>query len=83
MAWDSADALRDAIGRAGAERVAAFFCEPVIGAGGVLAPPPGYLAEVQSICREAGCLLVADEVITSFGRFDTGSRASASSSTRT
>jgi putrescine aminotransferase len=66
--WDSADALRDAIRKAGAERVAAFFCEPVIGAGGVLAPPPGYLAEVQSICREAGCLLVADEVITSFGR---------------
>ena len=52
--WDSADALRDAIDQAGAERVAAFFCEPVIGAGGVLAPPEGYLAEVRSICRDAG-----------------------------
>ena len=66
--WDSADALRDAIDSVGAERVAAFFCEPVIGAGGVLAPPPGYLAEVRQICRDAGCLFVADEVITSFGR---------------
>ena len=66
--WDSADALGEAIDRAGAGRVAAFFCEPVIGAGGVLAPPEGYLAEVRRICSEAGCLLVADEVITSFGR---------------
>ncbi len=66
--WDSADALREAIGSVGPERVAAFFCEPVVGAGGVLAPPPGYLTEVRSICRDAGCLLVADEVITSFGR---------------
>jgi putrescine aminotransferase len=66
--WDSAGALRDAIEEIGAERVAAFFCEPVVGAGGVLAPPPGYLAEVRAICRDAGCLLVADEVITSFGR---------------
>src|SRR5438105_2821041 len=66
--WDSADALRAAIEQAGAERVAGFFCEPIVGAGGVLAPPPGYLDEVQSICRDAGCLLVVDEVITSFGR---------------
>src|SRR5436190_15324377 len=66
--WDSADALRETIERIGPERVAAFFCEPVIGAGGVLAPPDGYLAEVRSICNDAGCLLVADEVITSFGR---------------
>lgn len=68
VAWDSAEALREAIEGVGPERVAAFFCEPVIGAGGVLAPPPGYLADVRSICRDAGCLLVADEVITSFGR---------------
>jgi putrescine---pyruvate transaminase len=66
--WDSAPALRDAIERLGAERVAAFFCEPVIGAGGVLAPPPGYLEDVRAICRDAGCLFIADEVITGFGR---------------
>jgi putrescine---pyruvate transaminase len=66
--WDSADALRDAIASAGPERVAAFFCEPVIGAGGVFAAPHGYLGEVREICREAGVLFVADEVITGFGR---------------
>lgn len=65
--WDSAAALADAIG-VGAERVAAFFCEPVIGAGGVLAPPPGYLEQARAICRDAGVLFVADEVITAFGR---------------
>ncbi len=66
--WDSAQSLRDAIESVGAERVAGFFCEPVIGAGGVLAPPDGYLQEAQAICRDAGCLFVADEIITSFGR---------------
>jgi adenosylmethionine-8-amino-7-oxononanoate aminotransferase len=66
--WDSADALRDAIEGVGAERVAGFFAEPVIGAGGVFAPPPGYLEEAAAICRDAGCLFVADEIITSFGR---------------
>jgi len=68
VAWDSPDALRDAIDAATPERVAAFFCEPVIGAGGVFAPPEGYLEGVRSICREAGVLFVADEVITGFGR---------------
>jgi adenosylmethionine-8-amino-7-oxononanoate aminotransferase len=68
VAWDSPDALRDAIDVATPERVAAFFCEPVIGAGGVFAPPEGYLERVRSICREAGVLFVADEVITGFGR---------------
>ncbi|HXF71812.1 MAG TPA: aminotransferase class III-fold pyridoxal phosphate-dependent enzyme [Actinomycetota bacterium] len=66
--WDSAEALREAIGRVGEERVAAFFCEPVIGAGGVFPPPEGYLKEARRICREAGALFVADEVITGFGR---------------
>lgn len=68
VAWDSAEALRNAISQATPERVAAFFCEPVIGAGGVLAPPEGYLAAVREICRETGVLFVADEVITGFGR---------------
>jgi putrescine---pyruvate transaminase len=66
--WDSSEALRDAIASAGPERVAAFFCEPVIGAGGVFPAPHGYLGEVREICREAGVLFVADEVITGFGR---------------
>jgi adenosylmethionine-8-amino-7-oxononanoate aminotransferase len=68
VAWDDAGALAGAIDRMGAERVAAFFCEPVLGAGGVLHPPEGYLAEVQRICRERDVLFVADEVICGFGR---------------
>src|SRR3954452_16551247 len=66
--WDSAQALRDEIERVGADRVAAFFCEPVIGAGGVFPPPPGYLEEVAAICADTGVLLVVDAVITGFGR---------------
>ena len=50
------------------DNVAAFFAEPVVGAGGVLIPPDGYLEPVQEICREREVLLVADEVITGFGR---------------
>jgi putrescine aminotransferase len=66
--WNSADALRQAIERYGDERVAAFFAEPVIGAGGVLHPPDGYLTEVQEICRAHDVLFVVDEVICGFGR---------------
>jgi adenosylmethionine-8-amino-7-oxononanoate aminotransferase len=66
--WDDAQALADVIERTGPDRVAAFFCEPVIGAGGVFPPPEGYLAAVRRICRETGVLFVADEVITGFGR---------------
>lgn len=68
VAWDDAGALRDAIASAGAERVAAFFCEPVMGAGGVFPPPRGYLEAAREACRDAGVLFVADEVITGFGR---------------
>lgn len=68
VAHDEADELRDAIAELGAGRIAAFFCEPVIGAGGVFPPPAGYLEEVRAICREHGILFVADEVITGFGR---------------
>jgi adenosylmethionine-8-amino-7-oxononanoate aminotransferase len=52
----------------GAERLAAFFCEPVIGTGGVIFPGEEYLREVRRLCREYDVLLVADEVITGFGR---------------
>jgi len=66
--WDDPAALAKLIDQIGAERVGAFFCEPVIGAGGVYFPPDGYLAEVQQICRDQDVLFVADEVITGFGR---------------
>jgi putrescine---pyruvate transaminase len=65
---DDAEALRSALEASGPERVAAFFCEPVIGAGGVFAPPAGYLERARAICREYEVLFVADEVITGFGR---------------
>jgi adenosylmethionine-8-amino-7-oxononanoate aminotransferase len=68
VGWDDADALRAVIDEIGAERVAAFFCEPVIGAGGVFPPPEGYLRAARDVCREAGVLFIADEVITGFGR---------------
>ncbi|MGH3386300.1 MAG: aspartate aminotransferase family protein [Nocardioidaceae bacterium] len=68
VAWDDPADLRKAIDLIGADRVAAFFCEPVIGAGGVYPPPDGYLAEVRDICREYDVLFVADEVVTGFAR---------------
>ncbi|MGC4963774.1 aspartate aminotransferase family protein [Gordonia sp. DT218] len=66
--WDNAKSLLGLIERLGADRVAAFFCEPIIGAGGIYLPPEGYLAEVRQICRDHDVLFVADEVVTGFGR---------------
>jgi putrescine---pyruvate transaminase len=68
VGWDSAEELRGTIERIGPDRVAAFFCEPVIGAGGVFPPPDGYLADVRKICTEYDVLFVADEVVTGYGR---------------
>jgi putrescine---pyruvate transaminase len=51
-----------------ADTVAAFFCEPVMGTGGVIPPAPGYLERVQQLCASHDVLFVADEVITGFGR---------------
>jgi putrescine---pyruvate transaminase len=68
VTWDDAEALADAVDRLGSDRVAAFVCEPVVGAGGVLPPPAGYLERVEEICRAREVLLVVDEVITGFGR---------------
>jgi len=68
VAWDSAEALETTIREIGPKRVAAFFCEPIIGAGGVLLPPDGYLHAAREICRSHGVLFVADEVICGYGR---------------
>ncbi len=65
---DSAAALEAEILRVGPGRVAAFFAEPVIGAGGVYAPPPGYFAEVARICERYGVLFIVDSVICGFAR---------------
>jgi adenosylmethionine-8-amino-7-oxononanoate aminotransferase len=68
-----ADALEDAIRRAGPESVAAFIFEPVGGStAGALTSAPGYLARVGEICRRHGILTIADEVMSGFGR--TGAR---------
>jgi 4-aminobutyrate---pyruvate transaminase len=60
--------LEDLILKEGPETIAAFWGEPVIGAGGVLVPPDGYWAGVQEILKKYDILLVADEVICGFGR---------------
>src|SRR5690348_5235216 len=64
-----ADELDSAIQRLGAENVAAFFCEPVVGASLGCAPPaPGYLKRLREICDRHGVLLVFDEVMCGMGR---------------
>lgn len=66
---EHAQALADAIDRVGAERVAAFIAEPVSGATlGAVVPPDDYWPAVAQVCRERGVLLIADEVMTGFGR---------------
>ncbi len=60
--------LERTLEREGAEHVAAFVVEPVMGTGGILVPPPDYFAEVAEICRRHDVLLILDEVITGFGR---------------
>jgi putrescine---pyruvate transaminase len=65
---DSLEALEAEIERVGADRVAAVFVEPVIGAGGVHQPRPGYLEGVDALCKRTGVLHVVDAVIAGFGR---------------
>jgi 4-aminobutyrate--pyruvate transaminase len=60
--------LEETIQREGPDTVAAFIAEPVQGAGGVIIPPPGYFERVQAILKRHDILLLADEVITGFGR---------------
>jgi len=63
-----ADSLRQLIKNEGPETIAAFFAEPVMGAGGVLPPPATYFEKVQAVLREYDILFVVDEVICGFGR---------------
>jgi adenosylmethionine-8-amino-7-oxononanoate aminotransferase len=60
--------LRAKVAELGADTVAAFFCEPILGSGGVIVPPVGWLKAMRETCTELGILFVADEVITGFGR---------------
>jgi 4-aminobutyrate--pyruvate transaminase len=60
--------LEALIEREGADTIAAFWAEPVQGAGGVIVPPAGYFERVQEVLRRHEILFVVDEVITGFGR---------------
>ena len=64
----AANQLEAAILREGPETVAAFIAEPVQGAGGVIVPPDDYFPRIRKICDKYEVLLIADEVITGFGR---------------
>jgi putrescine aminotransferase len=69
--WDrirSGRALEELITELGADKVAAVIVEPVLGSGGVLVPPDGYMRNLRAVCDRHEVLLIADEVITGFGR---------------
>ena len=73
LAQKCAEALEDAILFQGAHTVAAFIMEPVLGAGGAINPHPSFMPLMREVCDRHGVLLIADEVITAFGR--TGSQS--------
>ncbi|MFQ5783719.1 MAG: aminotransferase [Alphaproteobacteria bacterium] len=60
--------LENRILELGPENVAAFIAEPIMGAGGVIVPPPGYHRRTREVCRNYGVLYISDEVVTGFGR---------------
>ncbi len=61
-------ALEETIAREGADTIAAFIGEPVLGTGGIVPPPAGYWPAIQAVLDKHDILLVADEVVTGFGR---------------
>ena len=70
--WDTADEalayLEEVIQLEGPQTIAAFILEPVTGTNGILVPPDGYLQGVRELCDKYGILMIADEVMTGFGR---------------
>ena len=60
--------FEDKVLEVGPDNVAAFFAEPIMGAGGVIVPPSGYHKRIWEICKKNEILYVADEVVTAFGR---------------
>ena len=67
VAWCVED-LEKLIAREGADTIAAFIGEPVLGTGGIVPPPVGYWAAIQEVLKKHDILLIADEVVTGFGR---------------
>ncbi|MDE3027223.1 MAG: aspartate aminotransferase family protein [Paracoccaceae bacterium] len=63
--------LEELILAEGPETIAAFIGEPILGTGGIVPPPKGYWAAIQAVLRKYDILLVADEVVTGFGRLGT------------
>ena len=63
-----ADFLAEVIQKEGADTIAAFLAEPVLGVGGMIAPPPEYWPRIKRICSNHNVLLITDEVMTGFGR---------------
>lgn len=63
--------LEQTIEREGADTIAAFIAEPVMGAGGVVPPPAGYFEAIIPILRQNDVLFIADEVVSGFGRLGT------------
>lgn len=68
--WDIKAAERT-IREFGGEKIAAFITEPVMGVGGVVPPPAGYFERIKELAKEFGFLIIADEVVTAFGRLGT------------
>jgi taurine---2-oxoglutarate transaminase len=70
--WDTAEValarIEETIQLEGAQTIAAFFLEPVTGTNGVLVPPEGFIRGVRDLCTKYGILMVADEVMSGFGR---------------
>ncbi|SIS71708.1 aspartate aminotransferase family protein [Paracoccus saliphilus] len=63
--------LEDLIAREGADTIAAFIGEPVLGTGGIVPPPAGYWEAIQKVLDRHDILLISDEVVTGFGRLGT------------
>ncbi|MEP2707099.1 MAG: aspartate aminotransferase family protein [Roseibium sp.] len=66
-----ASELEDLIEREGADTIAAFIGEPILGTGGIVPPPQGYWEAIQKVLKRHDILLIADEVVTGFGRLGT------------
>ena len=66
-----AEELEAMIAREGADTIAAFIGEPVLGTGGIVPPPVGYWEAIQTVLKKHDILLIADEVVTGFGRLGT------------
>ncbi|HEY2431765.1 MAG TPA: aminotransferase class III-fold pyridoxal phosphate-dependent enzyme [Vicinamibacterales bacterium] len=70
--WEPCDAalarIEETIQLEGADRIAAFILEPVVGTNGVLVPPDGFIRGIRDLCTKYGILMIADEVMSGFGR---------------